>query len=182
VTSVQLTPTEFQSHYKKCILDIETTDFFPWSGRIICIGIKDTDTGAIQIFQDAHEETLIMQFLKYFNKQDYSEIIGFNLPYDLRYIFAKCLQYKLPSHDFFSKQQKDLMMILKNVKGGYNFNKPGTLGDWSKTLLGKKKLFDNLQVPGLYREGRINDIIKYNRNDLELTYELWKRIVFVLEK
>lgn len=166
----------------KCVLDIETTSFQPWSGRIICIGIKDTNTGKISIFQNKDEETILLQFFKYLNKKNFSEIIGYNLGFDVRFLFAKCLQYKLPSHDFFSKQQTDLMMILKNVKGGYNFNKPGTLDEWAQSILGKRKLFHNYQIPQMYRQGRIQDIVNYNKNDLEITYELWKRIVFVLER
>ncbi|GAG39009.1 unnamed protein product, partial [marine sediment metagenome] len=138
------------------------------------------DSGEIKIFQDEHEETLIMQFLKYFNKKNYNEVIGFNIPYDLRYIFAKCLKYRIPANGFFSLKQTDLMMILKNVKQGYNFNQPGKLNDWTKTIFGKQKLYQNTEIPELYRRGRIKDIIEYNTQDLQLEYELWKRITFVL--
>jgi DNA polymerase elongation subunit (family B) len=164
----------------QCVIDIETTNFEPWSGKIICIGIKDIYSGETQVFQDEHEESMLIQFLQYFNKKSFREIIGFNIPYDMRYIFAKCVQYKIPTNRLFSIRQTDLMMILKSVTGGYNFNQPGTLDDWTQALLGRKKLFHNIQIPELYRAGRIQDIIEYNINDLELTHELWKRITFVL--
>lgn len=164
----------------KCILDIETTSFQPWSGRIICIGVKDISSGEIQVFYDENEESLLLQFFRHINKKQYSEIIGYNIAFDMRFIFARCLLYKLPTNGFFNKTQTDLMMILKNVRKSYNFNQPGTLDDWAKALLGKKKLFDNTKVPELYSQGRIMDLIEYNQNDLELTYELWKRIKIVL--
>lgn len=165
----------------RCILDIETTSFQPWSGRIICIGIKDACNGDVQVFYDEDEGSLLMRFLRHVNKKHYNEIIGFNLAFDMRFIFARCLRYKIQTYGFFDTVQTDMMMILKNVKKGYNYNQPGTLDDWANALLGKKKLFDNTQVPELYDQGRIQDLFEYNQNDLELTYELWKRVEIVLQ-
>jgi len=164
-----------------CILDIEATSFHPWSGRIICIGIKDTCNGDVQVFYDEDEESLLMQFFKHVNKKQYDEIIGYNLAFDMRFIFARCLLYKIQAYGFFDTVQTDLMMILKNVKKGYNYNQPGTLDDWATALLGKRKLFDNTRVPELYDQDRIRDLIEYNQNDLELTYELWERTEIVLQ-
>jgi len=73
------------------------------------------------------------------------------------------------------------MMILKGVNRGYNFNQPGTLNEWAIFLLGKSKLFENTQIPQLYQQGRIQEIIEYNKNDLELTHKLWKRVKIVLD-
>ena len=165
----------------RCILDIETTSFQPWSGRIICIGIKDACNGDVQVFYDDDEESLLMQFFRYVNKKQYGEIIGFNLAFDMRFIFARCLLYKIQSYGFFDTVQTDLMMILKNVKKGFNYNQPGTLNDWATALLGRRKLFDNTQVPELYDHDRIQDLIEYNQNDLELTYELWGWVQIVLQ-
>ena len=168
--------------HKKCILDIETTSFTPWEpGRIICIGIKDVESGAITVFHDKNEEALLIQFFQYFNKMNYREIIGYNISFDIRFIFSRCLLYKVPACNFFAITYVDLMMILKGVNKGYNFNQPGTLNEWSIFLFGKGKLFENTQVPLLYQQGRIQEIIEYNENDLELTYTLWKRIKVVLD-
>ena len=165
----------------KCILDIETTSFEPWTGRIICIGVKDINDGEIQVFYDDNEESLLLKFFRHMNKKQYREIIGYNISFDMRFIFARCLRYKLPTNGFFDKYQIDLMMILKNVKKGFNYNQPGTLYDWAHALLGKGKLFENTKVPELYNQGRIDDLIEYNKNDLDLTFELWKRIRIVLK-
>lgn len=166
---------------KKCILDIETTSFIPWEkGKIICIGIKDVDSGEVVVFQDENEEALLIQFFQYFNKMNFREVIGFNISFDVRFLFSRCLLYSLPARNFFAITHVDLMMILKGVNKGYNFNQPGTLNEWSIYLFGKSKLFENTQIPQLYRQGRIEEIIEYNKNDLELTYKLWQRIKLVL--
>ena len=171
---------KYSHNHSKCILDIETTSFQPWSGRIICIGVKDVRPEEDYIFYDENEESLLLQFFKHVNKRQYDEFIGYNLAFDTRFIFARCLLYKLPTNGFFNKTHTDIMMILKNVKKGYNYNQPGKLNDWATALLGKEKLFDNTKVPKLYSQGRIKDLIEYNQNDLELTFEIWKRIKIVL--
>ena len=167
---------------RRCVLDIETTGFNPWTGRIICIGIMDVRLNDVTIFHDNHEETLLIQFLKYFNKMEFGEIIGFNIGFDIRFIIGRCLRYKLPASAFYEANSTDLMMILKGFKRTYNFNRPGTLDEWAGFLLGKRKLLKSSSVPMLYRQGRIDEILDYNRNDVQLTYELWDRINSVVGK
>lgn len=166
---------------RKCILDIETESSFPTDGRIICIGIKETCSGEIREFYDRNEEIMLRRFIAYFKHKNFGEIIGFNILYDIRFIFAKCLKYEIPASRFFSVFYTDLMMILKSVKRIYNFNKPGTLNEWSYFLFGKCKISKSASVSSLYHQGKITEIIEYNKNDLELTYKLWKRINQVFE-
>jgi len=166
---------------KKCVLDIETECQFPTDGRIICIGAKEIHSGEVKEFYDKSEEILLTRFLKYFNEKNFKEIIGFNVFYDIRFIFAKCLKYKIHGGTFFSAFYTDIMMILKSVRRVYNFNRPGTLDQWARFLIGKGKIMNNASVPALYRQGRINEILEYNRNDVEITFELWERIIFVLD-
>ncbi|MCK4827840.1 hypothetical protein KA005_69570, partial [bacterium] len=47
---------------------------------------------------------------------------------------------------------------------------------WASYLLGEQKLYNNRQIPQLYLDGKIREIIEYNRKDVELTYKLWQRI------
>lgn len=166
--------------YKKCVLDIETTGFNPWTGRIICVGIRNIASGEVTVFYDDHEETLLIRFLQYFNKNNFREIIGFNIGFDIRFIIARCLRYKIPSNGFFTATAIDLMRVLNGYKRLYNFNRPGTLDEWARFLLGKGKLLNNASVPSLYRQGRIAEILEYNRNDVEITFEIWERINSVL--
>ena len=166
---------------RKCVLDIETTTFAPWeNGKIICIGIKDVDSGEVLVFHDENEEAMIIRFFQYFKQINFQEIIDFNIGFDIRYILIRCLRYKIPANSFFAVDSTDLMAILHRFKRLYTFDRPGTLDEWCRCLFGKGKLLNNNSVPALYRQGRITEIIRYNKNDLELTHELWKRITFVL--
>ena len=162
---------------KKCIIDIETSTFIPWEpGRIICIGTKNIQTREIQIFYDENEEKLLIDFLRYFNKRQFQQIIGYNISYDIRYIFSRCLKYNIQAPQFMHAKPTDLMAILKGPILELNYNKPGTLNQWSQLVLQKSKLYHNTEIPDLYHAGKIQEIIRYNEKDLEITYELYNRI------
>jgi len=165
---------------KICILDIETNGD-PWTGRIISIAIMNTETKGIAVFYDENEETLIMHFLQFFNKNGFIHIVGFNIIYDIRYIFGKCLKYQLKANGFFKAKTTDLMMILKGLNKSYNYNRPGRLAEWAQ-LIGRNTSWKSAPVPVLYQQKKIDEIVAYNREHVQTTYELWKRINLVLEK
>jgi len=166
---------------RKCVIDIETTSFHPFQGRIICVGIKDIQTGELFIFQHDHEETMIIEFIKYFNERNFTEVIGFNVSFDIRFIVGKCLHYKIPANGFISANQVDLMEILNNYKRLNSTYRWGTLDEWSRFLLGKGKLFKSDTIPRLYAERRLAEILAYNRNDVQITFEIWQLINSVID-
>ena len=165
---------------KICVLDIETEALEPTEGRIFCIGALDVDTEHIQVFYGEDEELMLNHFLQYFEEENFREIVGFNVHFDLRYIFAKCLKYEIPANRFFFANVVDIMKILKSVRNGYTLNKPGTLNEWARGVLGKEKIKLNSSIQDLYNQGKIRDIVAYNKEDLRLTYRLWERINNVL--
>jgi len=164
----------------KCVLDIETEDLDPKEGRIICIGIKDVETGKIIVFYHENEKEMLKAFLEYCKRRNFTEIIGYNVLFDIRFIFAKCLRYGLPANGFFSAAFTDLMSIMRSVRRIYCYNKPGTLQEWVEFIFddGKMPLSDS--IGKLYQKGRITDILNYNKRDVELTYRLWERVRKVL--
>lgn len=167
---------------KKCIIDIETTSLNPWEGRIICIGLKDIQSGDAIVFQDDHEYTMLMRFFEYFNRRKFNEIIGFNIDFDLRFLTAKALKYKITSaNGFFTATSTDVMAILNRYKRLNSTFRWGTLDEWSRFLLGKGKTINGASIPELYRQRRIEEIVKYNENDVEITYELWQCIHTIME-
>ena len=164
----------------KCVIDIETEDLEPTQGRIICIGVKDCQTGKTTVFYYDDEEEMIKTFLEYYKKKGFTEIIGSNGLFDIRFIFAKCLKYGLAANWFFSATFTDLMSIMRSVRRIYCYNKPGTLEEWVEFVFddGKMPLSDS--IGKLYEKGRITDILNYNKRDVELTYRLWERVEKVL--
>lgn len=162
---------------KKCIIDIETTTFLPWEkGRIICIGHKDLQTKKNHIIHDKEEKILVKKYIDFFEKEEYTNIIGYNVNYDIRFILSRLLKYKIPAPFFLKAKSIDIMAFLKGPNLRLNYNKPGTLNQWSKFVLDRTKHFHNKQIPDLFLIGRTEDILCYNKNDLELTFELYQRL------
>ncbi len=166
---------------KSCIVDIEVENKDPKFGRIICIGVKDIETGKTLVFFDENEKTMIEDFLEYFHKHGFNEIIGYNILFDIRFIFVRCLKYGIASNGFFSAKHTDLMEFMKSVNKGRVWIKPGTLNEWAEFLFGSGKYPLSESVKEKFWKGKISEIIEYNKRDLELTYLLWKRIKKVLE-
>jgi DNA polymerase elongation subunit (family B) len=163
------------------VLDIETEDLDPKLGRIICIGAKDVSSKETKVFHNKHEEVMLKDFLNYFCERGFREIIGYNILFDIRFLFAKCLKYKLNANGLFSCKFTDLMLIMKSVRKMFSYNKPGKLGEWTFYLFGEGKIELPDKIDELYRQGRIKEIAEYNEKDVDITYKLWKRIRSVLD-
>jgi predicted PolB exonuclease-like 3'-5' exonuclease len=151
-----------------------------WSGKIVCISAMDVDNpGDIKTFHEEREEELIVRFLQFFNRNKFQKIVSFNAPHDHLVIISRCLKYQIPAGGFYNAELIDVMQILEGKK--YNYNKLASLDQCAQYLLSKGKLKTEDNIPTLYMKGKLSEIILYNRTDVQLTYELWKRITFVLE-
>lgn len=166
----------------RCVIDIETEDLHPTQGRIVCIGIMDVKIGTTIVFFDEDEEQMLRDFVEYYYRRGFDEIIGYNVLFDIRYIFARLLKYEINSKGLFRSTYTDLMGIMKSVKNIWSMNRPGTLQEWSEFLFGdgngKVKLSSS--VADMYRAGMIDEITEYNKRDIELTYNIWKKVQHVM--
>jgi len=167
----------------RCILDIESNSFKPYEphSRLICIGIMDVTSDETKVFQDNNEKAMITNFFTYFNKKQFCQIIGYNVSFDIQFLFSRCLYFQISNKRFFTTPTYDIMWILKNVKGKNGYNHCGSLNDWCKVILGKEKTFQNTEIADLYKKGLITEIVNYNKRDLELEAELLHRIEHVLK-
>jgi len=166
---------------RKLVLDIEAENGDPKTGRILCVGTLDIVRHKTIVFTDEEERRMLERFVRYFNYHCFDEVIGYNLPYDMRYIFAKCMKYGICTGMLFRARQTDLMQVMKSVNCGQSFNIPGKLGEWGEFLFGVGKLKKTCSVKGLYNQGRFSEMVDYNKQDLKLTYMLWKRMEVVLD-
>lgn len=166
---------------KRCVIDIESDGLDPKEGRIICIGAKDADSGRTVVFHDEDEKQMLEDFMEYYHNNDFGELIGYNVLFDFRFIFARCLKHGIKSNGFFKSIITDLMAIMKSVRNIYSYNKPGTLDEWSLFLFESGKIPLAGNIGELYRQGKVSEIIQYNRQDVELTFRLWERVQQVLK-
>jgi len=169
---------------KSVILDIETTGANPWDSRIISIGVRDVDPGKeIMIFSDPDEKIMLEQFISWYTSQGFNEIIGYNVSFDYRFIYAKCLRYLVKCGAWFNSSLFDLMNVMKQVKREfvYGYNKPGSLGEWAAYLWNEKKLLSISELLKAWKDKRIEEILEHNKHDVELVYLLWLTVNYVEE-
>lgn len=167
---------------KRLVIDIETTELEPWKGRIVAIGCRDTGSKKTMCFFDEDEFSLLQRFTDFYKNGGYGEIIGYNISFDIRFIFARCLFYNLPCQPLWSSRRTDVMDILRKGKLGYSysFNKSGKLQDWVEFIFNASKLEKGDSVLKLYEKREFTRIINYCKEDVNLTYRLWERIQGVL--
>lgn len=138
---------DLRSLSNRCVLDIETTGLNPWESKLVCIGVMDTETKKVVTFYHENEEEMLKVFLDYFSRKQFNEVIGYNVLFDARFLFGKCLRYELQANRFFSVIFTDLMWTMKSVIKKYSFNRPGTLQEWIEFLFddGKMPLSDSIE-------------------------------------
>lgn len=73
------------------------------------------------------------------------------------------------------------MAVMKQVGYRYSSNNSGGLEDCIKLFFGEEKLMENGSVPEKYEEGKIDEIVEYCEQDVEVTAKLWKRANSVVE-
>jgi uncharacterized protein YprB with RNaseH-like and TPR domain len=165
---------------KICVLDIETTGLLPWEDKLVCIGIRDVDRGKTTVFFDEDEEILLKRFVTYYERNGFHQIIGYNTSFDWRFLFGRCLKYRIPAPKLFNSHIVDLMDNLRSVRRMYSYNKPGKLDQWLQMVFGIGKLEKGESVKDLFEKREFTRIIQYNKQDVDMTYRLWERIRFVL--
>ena len=164
----------------KCVIDIETTGLEPWTDRIVCIGIRDIGSSRSIVFFDENEEILVKKFISYFRRKQFKEIIGYNVNFDIRFIFTKCLKYEICAGYVFNAKFTDVMDNMRSVRRIFSYNKPGKLDQWLNFVFGIGKIENGESVNDMFEKREFTRIINYCRWDVDMTFRLWKRIRMVL--
>jgi DNA polymerase elongation subunit (family B) len=174
---------------KACILNIETTGVSPTNSVVFCIGIMDLRKPgqAPEMFINEDEETLVRNFIDWFEEQDFEEIWGYNINFDYRFLFSRIMRYRLTAPRFMALKQHDIMDLMKKGTEDYvpTLNKPGTLNEWSIFLLGEDAPAEQTKVFEWWEEGNFEEIINYNMFKIEATYDLfllWLKATGQIEK
>lgn len=165
---------------RKLILDIEAENGDPKTGRILCVGTIDTVRNKTIVFMDEFEYCMLERFVRYFNYHGFTEIVGFNVTFDMRFLFAKCMKYGIKTGNLFKAKTTDLMQIMKSVNGMPSMNRPGKLGEWGEYLFNTGKLKKACSANQLFRMRRFSDLVDYNKQDLRITRMLLERVEMVL--
>lgn len=171
---------------KPLIIDIETTGAEPWADRIICIGVKDPflPTSEPIVFINDNEEKVVLDFLDYFIRGEYNQLIGYNTAFDFRFIFSKMLYYRIASSEFCTVDLYDIMQVMEQVKQAfvYGYNKSGKLGDWTQNLFGLQKPMDYHELLDAWEKHDFARIVNYNKFDVENEFIIYALIELVKEQ
>lgn len=161
---------------KSVVIDIETTGVMPFDSRIICIAAASLMAPEnIVVFYDKDEKKMLEKFINWFNGNGFNQIIGYNVAFDYRFLFAKAMRHRIKAPTFSEAGLYDLMNVMKQVKREFvfNFNKPGTLGEWVKYLFDREKLMTYEEILTAYEAGQIEPIINHCKNDVDLVLLLY---------
>ena len=168
---------------KELLLNIETTDLYPWKGRIYSIAIQDLSipNSAPIVLIDDDEEKLILQFLDLFNQLNPKKLIGFKLTFDHRFIFAKMMLYRIQNKAFKEIQMRDIKQIMDQVKEEFVYfpSKVGTLDNWGKMLLGIGKLGSQELMLRKYLAGDFDYVKAFQERQMEITNGIYQLSRFV---
>ena len=167
----------FEAPGRELIINLETTTVNPWEGRIIAIGVLDPNALEPQAanFIQETEEATIDEFLIWFEASPFTTLVGYNVSFDYRFLYAVLQKYRKESRKLLSMDLYDLMQQQKQVKHEFvfGFNKPGKLEEWATYLFGSVPYADQKQVFKWFEEGNIEEIVNFNSDKLAKAYGLW---------
>lgn len=162
---------------KELLVNLETTDVLPFQGNIYSIAYIDLSAPKPEavVLADTDEEALITEFLNWFDTQNFTRIVGFNVSFDHRFIFAKACRYRKVANKWANVQMRDIMQILKQVQEQFVFtqNKPGTLDEWGNELLGYGKLAPQEDCLKAFLAQDWDFVIAYNTRQVQVCYDLY---------
>jgi len=171
---------------KELVINLETTDVDPWNGKLVSIAYIDTSAAipeAVVMFDD-DEETLINEFLDWFDLQNFTKLVGFKVSFDHRFLFSRALYYRRKAPKWANISQRDIKQILDQVQEGFVYfpSKTGTLDDWGTYLLGYGKLAAQEEFLKRLLAKDYDFVIEFSRRQVILTNDLYSLIRYCLDE
>jgi len=175
-TEVKQVP-EYTEEVKNLILNVETTAVNPWESRLICIGVLDPSSEVPQIlqFMEANEEATITEFVDWINSTGYKVLVGYNVSFDYRFLYALMQRYRLVCPAWPEMSLYDLMVQQKQVKQSFvsTTQKPGTLEQWATYLFGTQPYAEQAKVYEWLKAGNTQEILNFNEDKITKAYMLY---------
>jgi len=168
---------QYESAKRELIINLETTSTVPWEGRIVVIGVLDPNAlePVAMNFINETEEATIDEFRDFFDQSPYTTIVGYNVAFDYRFIYAVLQKYRRTLASWTGLNLYDLMQQQEQVKPAFvpGYNKPGTLEEWSTYLFGSQPYAEQSQVFKWIEAGNTEEIVNFNSDKLAKAYGLW---------
>ncbi|WP_086931566.1 ribonuclease H-like domain-containing protein [Agarilytica rhodophyticola] len=115
------------------------------------------------------------------SKNQRPKFVGHNIRFDLKFLYRRAVILKLTPHfnlPFNGRHRNDFFDTMEAWAG---FNERIAQDDLCKILgiEGKPDGIDGSKVWDFYKEGKINEIEEYNRDDVDKVRQIYKRLNFI---
>ena len=172
IIDVETCPMDMQKH--DALVEEDRKQLInPIDSRAVAIGIRRN--GSDIIFSGQEEKKLLEEFWTEWRRarETGAFIVGFNLlSFDLPFLVTRSFIHQVKILPFNLKSVIDLRDRISAYRYG---NTRGTLKEFA-ALMGLETMGDGGQVAELCRQGDIDGLAKYLRNDLLITDEIFKRV------
>ena len=154
------------------IIDTETTALLPFDGRLTVIACVTSDQRTF-ISCDQDEAKMLREFVEFLDEVQPIRIFGFNVGFDLRWIYTKCLQHKISM----PVEMRSRLIDLRKVLGCGEYQPKGTLNDYAKLFgFGEKLAESGKAAIALWQNGQFQQLMAYCMQDVKLTAMLVQRM------
>jgi DNA polymerase elongation subunit (family B) len=154
----------------------------PTTGRIVCIGLVETESGEEKALGHSDERDLLTSFWRYLEEGKPDRFVTFNgKSFDFPYINVRSAILEvpptmlLPTRRYTTHPHFDVREVL----AGYERHRRGNL-DYFCAVFGIPSPKENLSgaaVGQAYREGRLDEIARYCLADCRATAALYERLL-----
>lgn len=152
-----------------CTFDIETLGFDKFNDRVVCACYKPLGEEVFS-FSEFDERMLLENFFDSINYFDPALVISYNgYLFDLPFLWAKAIKYNLKLPRCFTDPHLQLDLWYELTHKG-----KGKLSDFAQ-ILGLESIGIGSEVPKLWEEGKIDEIVAHCESDLEITEALYTR-------
>ena len=147
------------------ILDIETTGLDPLTSRITLIGCRWSYQ--YKFFQKEDEKEMLRDFWNFLEEGNFDFLVGWNIDeFDWKFLKVRSFLLEVPIKRYYKRRERiDLMWVLKTPK-------LRKLEEYA-SLLGLKKSSEN--PIKLFERKNFESLKAYNKRDLDITFEIFKR-------
>ena len=167
----------------KYIIDCESTGLDPIShgdvvgwgkedtvqNKITCISILPFNSDSAESFFGENERELLAGF--WAAVKDADELIGFNIQFDLKFLFVRSFINKISILKNFDKIKITDIMTTINP---FDLHPKGRLRDYCNALGIEVKTENGDEMIRLYKERKFNDIVNHCEEDAKNTKTVWE--------